>query len=220
MCIHLDKGETAVRLEPCLDHVTEVLEERNKIVLCSVWRKVANVAGGLPLRSLLDDHIIALDAMGRKMVMTVWRSWGHTHSGHCLLLGDGRLTFLVGPVAAYSTRSQPLPIHRAQGFLSVAAIAEGNETIATGATSFHVPHDACFRNGTKGRESLQKNLIVDFVAEITDKNVEMVRSVLLVRSIRLVSPIHANFLSQIVSNKANSSLRSREFIRLGELSDR
>jgi len=53
MSIHFDKGEAAVRLEPRLNHVAEVLEERNKIVLCSVRREVANIARGLPLRSLL-----------------------------------------------------------------------------------------------------------------------------------------------------------------------
>lgn len=105
MGIHFDKGEAAVRLESRLNYVTEVLEERNKIVLRSVWREVTNIARGLPLRSLLYDHIIALNAMGREMVMTVGRSWGHAHSSHRLLLRDGRLTFLVGPVAAYSTRS-------------------------------------------------------------------------------------------------------------------
>lgn len=162
--IHFDKSEAAVRLEPRLDHVTEVLEERNEIVLGSVWRKVAHIARSLPLRSLLYDHIIALDAVSRKVVMTVRRSWGHSHSGHCLLLGNGRLAFLVGPIAAYRTRSQPLAVHRAQCFLSVTAVAERNKTIPTRATSFHVPHDACFRDGTKGRKSLQKDLIIDFVA--------------------------------------------------------
>ena len=41
---------------------------------------------------------------------------------------------------------------------------------------------------------MEKDFIVDFVAQITDEDVEMVRSVFLVRSIGLVGPVDANFL--------------------------
>ena len=41
---------------------------------------------------------------------------------------------------------------------------------------------------------MEQNLIVDFITEIADKNVEMVGGVLLVVVIRLVRPVNANFL--------------------------
>lgn len=144
MGVHLNKRKSPVSLEPSLDDVTKVLEQWNKVVLSSVRREVADVNGCLPLRGLLDNHIVALDTMGREMVVTIWSGRGHSHGSHRSLLRDRGLAFLVGPVATDCTGTKPFTIHAAQSLFGVRAFAEGNEAIATGATSLHIPHDASF----------------------------------------------------------------------------
>lgn len=139
--VHLDEGEAAIGLEAGLDDVTEVLEERDKVVLCGIWGEVPNVAGGLPLRGLSSNHVVTLDSMGGKVVVAEWGGWGHAHGGHGLLLGDRRLALLVGPVAADGTRTKPLSIHGAQSFFSIWTFTECNEAVATRATCLHIPHD-------------------------------------------------------------------------------
>lgn len=88
MGIHLDKGKTTVGLESGLNHETEVLEERNKVVLGGVWSQIANIASGLPSWGLLNNHVIALDAVSWEMVMTKRSGWSHAHGRHGLLLRD------------------------------------------------------------------------------------------------------------------------------------
>ena len=144
MGIHLDECETTIRLEARLNNVAEVLEERYEVILCGVRSEVADVACGLPSGSLLDNHIVALDAMGWEVMMTEWSGRSHAHRRHSLLLGDRRLAFLVGPVAANGARSKPFTIHGAQSLLCVLALAERDEAISSRATCLHVPHDASF----------------------------------------------------------------------------
>jgi hypothetical protein len=180
--VHLDESEATVRLEASLGDVSEVLEERDKVILSGVRGQVAHVAGGLPCGSLLDDHLVGVGALG------------HAHLGHGLLLRVRRLALLVGPVAADGARTKPLTIHVGESLLSITTVTESDKAIATRTTSLHVPHDAGLGNGAKGRESLKKNLIVDFVREITNKDVEVVRGVLLGDSVRLVRPVHADLL--------------------------
>lgn len=86
VCIHLHERKAAVRLKPSLNDVTKIREKRYKIILVSVWSKISNIASGLPMRSLLYHHVIALDTMGRKMMMTEGCGGGHSHCGHGLLL--------------------------------------------------------------------------------------------------------------------------------------
>lgn len=88
MGIHLDKRKSTISLESGLNNVSEVLEQRNKVVLGRVRSKVPDVTGRLPLRRLLNDHIIALNTVGWEMVMTERSRWCHTHSSHSLLLGN------------------------------------------------------------------------------------------------------------------------------------
>lgn len=192
--IHFDKGETPVGLETGLDDETKVLEQRNNVGLGRVGSQITNVAGSLPGRRLIDNHVVAVDAMSREVVVAVRGGWGHAHLLHCLLLGNGRLALLVGPVAADGTGPEPLAIHGAQGLFGIWALTESNEAIATGAAGLHIPHDASFRDGAKGREGLEKNLVVYFIGKITDKDVEMVRSVFFVAVVRLVGPVDSNFL--------------------------
>ncbi len=80
MGIHLDEGEAAIRLKARFDHVTVVLEEWDQVILGSVRREVADITGCLPLRRLLNDHVIALDTMGRKVVVAEWGGGRHPHS--------------------------------------------------------------------------------------------------------------------------------------------
>lgn len=142
--VHLNKCKSSVSLEPSLDNVTKVLEQWNKVVLGSVRCEVADVNGGLPLRGLLDNHIVALDTMGREMVVTIRSSRGHSHGSHCGLLRDRGLAFLIGPIATDCAGTKPFTIHAAQSLFSIRAFAEGNEAVAAGATSLHIPHDASF----------------------------------------------------------------------------
>lgn len=192
--VHLDECEATVRLKTGLENVAEVLEKRDEVVLRGVRGQVAHVARGLPLRGLLDDHVVALDAMGGEMVMAEGRGRSHAHSRHSLLLGDGRLSLLIGPVAADRTRSKPLTIHRAQSLIGVGAIAESDKAVASRATGLHVPHDPSLGNGAKRREGLQKNVVVDLVAQITNKDVEVVRRILLGHGGGLVGPVDTDFL--------------------------
>lgn len=196
MRVHFDKRESTVGLQTGLNHVAEVLEEWDEIGLRGVRGQVTHIARGLPLWGLLDDHVVALDAVGREMVMTEGRGRRHPHGGHGLLLGNGRLTLLVGPVATNSAGAEPLPIHRTQSLVGVRALAESNKAIATGPASLHIPHNTSLGYRAKGRESLEKHLIVDFIAQISDENVEVVRRILLVCAVRLVGPVHTNFLQR------------------------
>ena len=188
--VHFDESKAAVRLEASLNNVTEVLEERNKIVLSGVWGKVSDVTGSLPLWSLLDDHVVALNAVGWEVMMTEWSGWSQSSGGHHLLLRDGWLALLIGPVAANGARTEPLAIHGAECLFSILALTESNESVSTGTSSLHIPHNSSFRNGAEGRESLEKNLIVDFVGKITNEDVEVVRGIFLVGSVRLVCPVN------------------------------
>lgn len=193
--VHFDKGKTSVGLEARLGYVAKVLEERNQVRLRCVRRQIADVARGLPLRSLCDDHVIALNTMRREMVMAEWGSRRHAHRGHSLLLGDGGLSLLVSPVASNGSRPKPLSVHGAECAVSIRAIAEGNETVSTRPARLHVPHNASFRNGTEGGKSLQKDLVIDLIGQVADEDVEVVRCVFLCRVVGLVRPIDADFLN-------------------------
>lgn len=195
MGIHLNKGKSSVSLEPSLDNITEVLEQRNKIILSSVGREIADVNSCLPLRGLLDNHIVTLDTMSREMVMAIRSSRGHSHSSHRRLLRDRGLALLVGPVATDCTGTKPFTIHATQGLFGIRALAEGNESIAAGAACLHIPHNAGFGNGPKGRESLRQNLVIDLVRKITDEDVEVVSSILFAGLVGLISPVDTDFLS-------------------------
>lgn len=194
--LHLDKGEATVSLETSLEDITEVLEQRHEIALGGVRGEVANIAGSLPLRSLLHNHVVALDTLGREVVVTKGSGRGHAHSGHGLLLRDRGLSLLVGPVAANRTRAEPLAIHCSQGLVGISAVPESNEAVATGAASLHVPHHTSLGDGTKGRESLGQNLVVHLIAQVTNEDVEVVGSVLLAGAVGLISPVDADFLEK------------------------
>jgi hypothetical protein len=194
MSVHLDESEPTIRLESSLGNISKVLEQRNQVRLRRVRGEVTDVASGLPLGCLLNDHVIALDTVSREMMVTKWSGRGHSHRCHSLLLGDGGLTLLVSPIATDCTRAKPFAIHGAKRPLSLSAIAESHKPIATGAAGLHVPHDTGFRYVTKGGKRLQQNFIVDFVGKITNKDVEMVRGIFLCGVVRLVGPVDANFL--------------------------
>ena len=44
---------------------------------------------------------------------------------------------------------------------------------------------------------MKKNLVVNFIAKVTDKNMEMVRGVFLIGIVRLIGPINADFLCDV-----------------------
>lgn len=192
--VHLDKGETTVGLEARLDDIAEVGEQGDKIVLCGVGGQVTDVAGGLPARSLANNHVVAVHTVGGEMVVSVRRGGSHSHGLHGGLLGDGGLSLLIGPVATDGTRTKPLAVHGTQSLLSLAAVAEGDEAITTRAASLHIPHDTGLGNRAEGGERLHQDFIVNLVGEITHKDVEVVGSVLLAGGVGLVSPVDADLL--------------------------
>lgn len=205
MCIHLDESKSTISLESRLNNVSKVLEQGNQIILGGIWGEVADVASGLPSRGLLDNHVVALDTMSREMMVTKWSSRGHAHRRHGLLLGDGWLALLVGPVAADGARSKPFTVHRAQSLLSILAFSKCHEAVASGAAGLHIPHHSSFRDRSEGREGLQKNFVIDFIGQITDEDVEVVGGVFFVGGIRLVSPVDANFLHYVRDMSINAS---------------
>jgi hypothetical protein len=127
-----------------LGNISEVLEEGHQIRLRGVWCQVADVASGLPLGSLRDDHVVALDTMSGEVVVSERSGWRHAHGSHGLLLRNRGLSLLVGPVAANGARSKPLSIHGAQCALSISTIPESNESVTTRSAGLHVPHNTGF----------------------------------------------------------------------------
>lgn len=84
------------------------------------------------------------------------------------------MALLVGPVATNCTRTKPLTVHGSKSLLGIRTLAESNKPIPTRAASLHVPHDSGFRDTAKSRESLQKDFIVYFVAQIANKDVKVI----------------------------------------------
>jgi hypothetical protein len=195
--VHLDESKTTIGLEAGFCDITKILEQGDKVCLRSVGREIANIASSLPLGSLLDNHIKTLYAMGGKMVMPEGSGRCHAHRCHGLLLGNGRLTLLVGPVAADGARPQPFAVHRTERTFGVGTVAESDEAVAAGSACFHIPHDARFRHNTEGRECLKKDFIIDLVGEIADEDVKVIRCIFLGRGIGLISPINADFLREV-----------------------
>ena len=194
MGVQFDKRKSPIGLEARLDNVAEVLEQRDEVVLSSVRRQVSDVASCLPRGSLLDNHIIALNAVGREVMMAERSGRCHAHGRHGLLLRNRWLALLICPVATDRPRSKPLAIHRAQRLLCILAFAESNEAVSSRSPSLHIPHNSSFGNRTKCRESLEEDLVINFVREIANENVEVVGGVLLVRGIGLVCPVDTDLL--------------------------
>ena len=201
MCVHLDEGESAVGLEARFDDETKVLKQGNNIVRGGVLGQVAHVDCGLPARSLRYNDIVATDAVSRELVVAERSRGSHAHGLHGLLLSNRWLPLLVCPVTTDGTRAQPLSVHGAESLLSFRTVTEGNKTITTRAASLHVPHDTGLRDGTKGGKGLGEGLIVNLVGQITNKDVEVTRCVLLGGGVGLIGPVDANFLSKLDSHR-------------------
>ncbi len=116
---------------------------------------------------------------------------------HGLLLRDRRLSFLVGPVAANSSRAKPFAVHGAERTIGISTITECHKAIATGPARLHVPHDTSFRYGAKGGKCLEENLIVDFVGQVADEDVEVTGGIFLGGVVGLVCPVDTNFLTGV-----------------------
>jgi len=142
--VHFDESKSTVGLETCFGDISKVLEERDQVRLRSVWSQVADIASSLPLGSLRNNHVIALDALGWEVVVSERSCWCHAHGCHCLLLGDGGLALLVRPVAANGTRPKPFSVHGAECAFGISTIPESDESVSTRSARLHVPHDAGF----------------------------------------------------------------------------
>lgn len=119
MSVHFDESKSTVGLQAGFQNVTKVLEKGNQVILRRIRCKVAHIACCLPLRGLLDNHVIALDTMSGKMMVTERRGRGHAHGCHSLLLRDRRLALLVGPVAANGAGTKPFSIHGGQSLVRI-----------------------------------------------------------------------------------------------------
>ena len=149
MTIHFDECKSSIRLKASLLNKPKVLKQRDQVVLGRVWRQIANITSGLPLRSLLSHHFVTLETMSWKVMMSIRSRGSHPHRRHCLLLRDRGLAFLICPVAPYRTRSKPLAIHGAQSLLGFTAISICHKAVSARTTSLHVPHDTRFRDRAK-----------------------------------------------------------------------
>jgi hypothetical protein len=197
MRLHFDKSETSIRLHSAFQDSSKIHKKRSEIVLASVRGEVATVAGGLSRWRLSNDLLVGLHAVGGKWWMIELRG-RHAHLHHCLLLRKGWLAFLICPVAANLACAQPFSIHGSDGFVCVFSLAVGNKSIASGATSLHIPHDASFGDFSENGKCSGQCFIVDFVGQVANKDVEMVRSILLVRIVWMICPVDSNFLFQLV----------------------
>ena len=198
--IHLYERKAPVRLEPCLDDESKIIEKWDQIILGCVRREIADVAGGLPLRSLLNDCLVAASARRRELVVTVWGRRRHSHCSHGLLLGYGWLAFLVRPVAADRSRAKPFAIHFGKCLFCLVPVAKGHESVATRATGLHIPHDTTLGDITIGLESLRENVVIDFIGKITNENVVVIGRVFFGSRVGLVSVVDANFLSILLAS--------------------
>lgn len=181
--VHLNKRESSVSLETRFDHEAEVLEQRHHVVGGCIGRKVSDVDSGLPAGCLSQDDFVTSNAMCWKLVVSVRSGRGHAHCLHSLLLGHRGLSLLVCPIAPDGSRPEPLAVHGAQGLLSLGTVTESNKTIASRSACLHIPHNTSLRDGAKGRESLKEDFVVDLVGQIANKDVKVVRSIFLVRSV-------------------------------------
>lgn len=80
MRIHLHKCKATVGLEASFKDIAKVLEQWDQVILGGVRGEVAYVASGLPLGSLLGNHVVALNAVGWEVVVSESSSRRHTHS--------------------------------------------------------------------------------------------------------------------------------------------
>jgi hypothetical protein len=198
MGFHLYKGKAAISLHASFHNLAKVHKQRSNVILGGVRSEVADIAGRLVWRRLGQDSVVGLHATRGKWRMVKWRCWSQPHLRHGLLLGDGRLALLICPVAANGTRTEPFTVHGSNGLVSIRAVSEDNEAVATRAASLHIPHDTSLGDGTKGGKGLEQNLVVDLVGQITDENVMMTTSIFLVRGVGLIGPVDADFL-QVLS---------------------
>lgn len=86
MRVHLQESEPTVCLQTGFNDIAKVLEQGDEVGLGCVRSKISHIASGLPLRSLGNDHFVAIGAVGREVMVAEWCSWGHAHRSHSLLL--------------------------------------------------------------------------------------------------------------------------------------
>jgi hypothetical protein len=90
--------------------------------------------------------------------------------------------------------------------LRIGLVTESQETIATRFARVHVPHDASIGQSAEGREGLGKDIVIDLGRKVTNKDMEMVRRVLLVL-LALICPIYADlrvkYLTAVESLKSS-----------------
>ena len=195
MRVQFDKRKAAVSGEALLGDHAEVLEEWNYIVWCGVGSEIPNVASSLPLGGLRGDSLVTACTVGGELVMTELSCRGKTHGRHGLLLRQGRLALLIGPIATDSARTEPLPIHPGKSLFCIVAIAEGHESVSTRATCLHIPHHTSLGDMSVRLESLLKNFIVNLVGKITDEDMVVIGSVFLRGRVGLVCVVDANVVS-------------------------
>lgn len=187
----LDKGVATVLLVLEVDNVSKVLQHGHQIVRAGEWRQVTNVDGGLPVGSLMENHVVAVGI-------------NHTHGGRVARVTTvanirvhdvGVLLLLRGPIASDGSAAQPFTVHSREGLLGVGTLAEGNKSVPTAAASGHVPHDARLNHAAKYRECLGQEIVIDFRRQVADENVEIFG--ILGGLLSLISPIDFNFLCSV-----------------------
>lgn len=117
--VHFDERESSVCLESRLHDVTKILEKGYDVGGGGIGREIADVARSLPSGGLVYDDLVTGKSVGGKLVVAERSRRRHAHGLHRILLRDGRLAFLISPVAPDSSRTEPLAVHGAQSLLGI-----------------------------------------------------------------------------------------------------
>lgn len=166
----LNETATLSRRDLDVSDLAESLEERTELILSDITRESTNE----------DSCVVRVSELVHRLRSTVETHGRSTHwrvhaSGtrHAHGSGNNTRTFVLGSGGgdAHGTVAAVDTLHLGQSTLLVVLVGEANETIATRHAADGVGHDF---GGLAGWESVleqgNKNIFVDFRAEIADKD--------------------------------------------------
>lgn len=202
----LNETATLSRRDLDVSDLAESLEERTELILSDITRESTNE----------DSCVVRVSELVHRLRSTVETHGRSTHwrvhaSGtrHAHGSGNNTRTFVLGSGGgdAHGTVAAVDTLHLGQSTLLVVLVGEANETIATRHAADGVGHDF---GGLAGWESVleqgNKNIFVDFRAEIADKDGVLGTTVVTAAQVnlRFKSRIHIAHYSPSISKTATS----------------